>query len=372
MHERGPKLRVLVVDDSSLVRQVAKKVLEAEGDIEVVGMAQNGQEALHKVLLLEPDVVVTDLLMPERTGLDFIRAQMQKRPLPIVVMSVISANNRMTLAALEAGAVDFVHKPTTWGEDTLNTWGKILRERVREAAQAHITQLHRLIQTVEDISEVKQESLPSPETTSLSSAVTPRVVAEAYAIAVAASTGGPQALRYLLSRLPGDLPPVLIVQHIPQGYSQALAERLNAISRLQVVEAAEGMALEPGKAYVGKAGWHLTVVRPQPAMAAICHLTRQPPHQHYPAADVLFSSVAKVFGERALAVVLTGMGRDGQQGAAWLKACGATVIAESEMSAVVYGMPRAVVQAGLADRVLPLDEIPQAIVEWWQREAEKA
>lgn len=349
-------IRVLVVDDSAFVRKALTEMLQAEGDIVVVGKARNGREALTRVRELQPDVVTTDLMMPEWDGVAFIRAQMQARPLPIVVVSVLSENAEMVLQALEAGAVDFVQKPTRLFTDDLYTLGQALREKVRLAASVPETALRQLVQTTRK--DLQPAPPPAPERVALVSKEVKTAV-----VVVAASTGGPQALRYLLSRLPEDFPvPLAIVQHMPEGYTAPFALRLNELSPLQVHEAQDGLTLRPGMAVLGRAGWHLRLeAGPE---GPVCRLSRKPDTLHRPSADVLFASAAEAFGAKVLAVVLTGMGQDGTQGAAAIKQAGGRVLAESETSAVVYGMPRSVIEAGLADGVGPLDKLPELIVEY--------
>ncbi len=354
-------IRVLVVDDSAFVRRALKQMLEAEGDIEVVGTAKNGREALAQVSQLNPDVVTTDLIMPEWDGLAFIRAQMRRRPVPIVVVSVVSEGGEKALKALEAGAVDFVQKPTRLLIDKLFTMGAELRARVRAAAQVSPHTLQRLANGAQGI----QHVFPQTLTPRLGTGPLRRLGSgQADVVVIASSTGGPQALRFLLSHLPRELPvPVLVAQHMPEGYTRPFAERLDAISPLEVVEAENGLVLKPGRVVIGRAGWHLKLIAT--SQEVLCRLSRTPQDKlHFPSADVLFRSAAEVYGNRVLAVVLTGMGNDGQEGAAWVKAQGGHVVAEAEATAVVYGMPRAVIEAGLADTIVPLDKIPQAIVEY--------
>jgi len=340
-------IRVLVVDDSALVRLAYTRLLQAEGDIVVVGTAENGRQALEMVRQLQPDVVVTDLVMPDMDGLAFVRQQMRTAPLPILVSSVLSESHARVLEALEAGALDFVHKPTS---GRLSEMGAEMRAKVRMAARISPEALRHLAQVTRSTPAV-QEAAPPPR---------PQV----HLITIAASTGGPQALRTILGRLPAHFTvPLAIVQHIPQGFTRLLAERLNALSPLEVVEAAEGLPLKPGRAVIARAGAHLKFHRRNHQV--VCHLDDEPADTlHRPSADVLFASAAQVFGRHVLAVVLTGMGQDGLAGAAEIKARGGRVIAESSATAVVFGMPRAVQEAGLADIVSPLDKIPRIIVKY--------
>ncbi len=343
-------IRVLLVDDSALVRLTLTRLLQAEGDIEVVGTAENGLQALEMVRRLQPDVVVTDLMMPEMDGVTFIHQQMHIAPMPILVVSALSQSNEETLKALEAGALDFVQKPTS---GRLSEMGEDLRQKVRLAAGVSPQALQNLARLARAVPALPGEGLTLARP-------------EVHLIVIASSTGGPQALRALLSSLPGTLPvPLAIVQHLPEGFTSLLAERLNALSPLEVVEAQEGLSLRPGRVVVARAGYHLKFR--QQNHEVTCHLDSEPADSlHRPSADVLFASAAEVFGAHVLAVVLTGMGRDGTAGAAVVKARGGRVIAESSATAVVFGMPRAVQEAGLADIVSPLDKIPQIIVKYLQ------
>jgi chemotaxis response regulator CheB len=270
-------IRVLVVDDSAFLRKVVSQMLSRSPFIEVVGTARDGNDALEMVQRHEPDVVTLDLVMPGLDGVGFLQAQMARRPLPVVVCSIADVSGEMALRALEAGAVDFVQKPTA---------------------------------------------------------------------------------------LAADFPvPVAMVLHMPVGYTEMYAERLNAISALEVREAREGDVLAPGVVLLAPAGKHMSFVR-QPDGAVKVHLDLRPLESaHRPSVDTLFHSAADVFGGRVLGVVMTGMGDDGLLGAAHIKAQGGRIVTEAESSCVVYGMPRAVAEASLSDRTAPLDEMAAALVE---------
>ncbi len=341
-------IRVLVVDDSAYVRKVVKRMLSRSPFIEVVGTAHDGEEALRLVEELNPDVVTLDLMMPRMDGVAFLREQMARRPIPVVVVSIASEGGERALEALDAGAIEFVQKPTALATDKVFEISSELIAKVKAAAQA-APRLHTL------------RAMPSapPEPLTLRER-TGRVDV----VVIGVSTGGPQALRRLIPQLPADLPvPVAIVLHMPVGYTEPYARRLDELAPLRVAEAREGDPLEPGSVLLAPAGRHLSFLRAGDGRV-VAHLDARPfDTPHRPSVDVLFQSAAEVFGDRVLGVVLTGMGADGRNGAAWIKAQGGLVFTEAEESCVVYGMPRAVVEAGLSDRSLPLDQMAQAILE---------
>lgn len=345
------KIRALVVDDSAFVRKVVSQMLGRSPDIEVVGTARDGVDALEMVERCKPDVVTLDLVMPRMNGVEFLREQAKRHPIPVVICSIAHETGEMALDAFEAGAVDFVRKPTTLATDRVYEIADELIEKVTAASQASPRPAPVL---------AAAPPAPARHAHESSAAVTGR----AEIVVVGISTGGPQALRQLIPALPVDFPvPIAIVLHMPVGYTKMYAERLNEISSLEVVEAEEGATLRPGLALLAPAGQHLTFVRDAAGIVR-AHLDLRPlDTQHRPAVDVLFRSVADVFGPRALGVVMTGMGNDGTKGSDAIKARGGRVITEAESSCVVYGMPRAVVEAGLSDRSAPLDTLADAILE---------
>ncbi len=342
-------IRVLVVDDSAYVRKVVRQMLSRSPFIEVVGIARDGFEALELVEQLKPDVVTLDLIMPRLDGIGFLQAQMARRPLPVVVCSIASESGEMALKALELGAVDFVQKPTALATERIFEISDDLIEKVKAAAQVLPHSIAPVIARP-----VPPEPGPLP--------VARQRIADAVVIGV--STGGPQALRYLIPQFPADFPvPIAMVLHMPVGYTEMYAAKLNEISRISVKEAHEGDVMQPGLALLAPAGRHLTLVRNADGQV-VAHLDARPfDTLHRPAVDVLFRSAAEVYRNRLLGVVMTGMGNDGMQGAAWIKSQGGIVFTEAEESCVVYGMPRSVVEAGLSDRVVPLERMAQAIME---------
>ncbi|MHA7634492.1 chemotaxis-specific protein-glutamate methyltransferase CheB [Corallococcus sp. M7] len=334
-------LRVLVVDDSAFARKVLRKVLSDAEGLEVVGTARDGLDALERVAELKPDVITLDLVMPSLDGTGFLRALSGMPDAPrVVVVSSAGADSDLAVAALQAGAVDLVHKPTALATDRLYELGAELVEKVRTAGRA-VPRYQQELAEASDAPPPKQ-SLPATSTKLL---------------AVGTSTGGPQALTRLLSAMPRDFPaPVVLALHIPAGYTEAVAKRLDSQSALEVVEARDGMELVPGRAVLARAGHHLKVARH--GALNLVRLDRHPlGTPHHPSVDVLFQSVAEVWGKDALGLVLTGMGEDGLQGARALRAAGGVVLTEAESSCVVYGMPRAVAEAGLSNGNAPLDAL---------------
>jgi len=343
-------IRVLVVDDSAYVRKVVREMLSYSPHLEVVGTARDGREALELVEKLHPDVVTSDLLMPELDGVGFVREQMRRRMVPIVMMSSMDENSAETLAALEAGAVDFIQKPTALATEKIFEVRSRLIEKIKMAADAHMENLA----IVPDLKSL-------PETVKVS-----RVKRKTRfdVIVIGISTGGPQALRYLIPQLPKDFPiPIAMVLHMPLGYTTMYAEKLNEISAIEVCEARQSSELRPGTALLAPAGKHLCFSRRTDGkvMANLRLSPLDTPHR--PSVDVLFQSAAEIFGNRTLGVVMTGMGMDGRDGAAWIKARNGTIFTESKETCVVYGMPGAIVEAGLSDKIIRLDRLGEALME---------
>lgn len=338
-------IRVLVVDDSAFVRKVMRQMLSRSPFIEVVGTARDGAEALTLVEQLKPDVVTLDLNMPGADGVTFLKAQMARQPLPVIVVTMASKDGLQVVEALEEGAIDVIQKPTALATDKILEISDELIVKVKAAAATPLRPLSHV--------------LPSS-----ASPLPARPPAKTDIVVIAVSTGGPQALKFLIPRLPADFPvPIAIVLHMPVGYTALYARSLNEASALDVIEASQGDGLRPGRVLLAPAGHHLTFARGQDGCAC-AQLTLSPlDTPHRPSADVLFKSAADLFGERTLGIVLTGMGSDGTQGAAWIKAKGGRVLVEAEESCVVYGMPRAVVEAGLYDACLPLGRMATAILE---------
>ena len=340
-------IRVLVVDDSAFVRKVIRQMLTRSPFIDVVGTARDGNEALELVESLKPDVVTLDLMMPGLDGVGFLRAQMKKRPIAVVVCSITHESGAAALEALEAGAVDFVQKPTALATDRIFEMAEDLVAKVKAAAGVPLARL--------------PVTTPAPQPTAPTRPITEHRAVDVVVIGV--STGGPQGLRQVIPQISTPFAvPVAIAMHMPVGYTAMYAQRLNEVSPLEVVEAAEGDLVRPGVVFLAPGGRHLSFRRVGGEVRA--HLDTNPADATYrPSVDELFRSAAEVYGGRVLGVVMTGMGNDGTLGAQQIRAAGGQVITEAEASCVVYGMPRAVVDAGLSDRVAPLTAIAETIVE---------
>jgi two-component system chemotaxis response regulator CheB len=340
-----PAIRTLIVDDSAFARKVVREMLAGSRAVEVVGAARDGEEALRLAAELEPDVVICDLKMPKLDGVAFVRRQMAVKPLPILILSAAAEDAGEVIEALSAGAIDVVRKPTALATDDLREIRQELTDKLEEAMRVPLASLH-------------------PDLAPLQLAPAFARTAAVGIVVLGISTGGPQALRRLLPLLPADFPvPIALVLHMPMGYTALYAEKLNEVCSLRVKEAEEGDAVQPGLVLIAPAGRHLGFRR-RPDGTVAAYLTIHPLDKyHRPSVDVLFRSAADTYREKVLAVVMTGMGDDGREGCAWVKAQGGRVITEAESSCVIYGMPRSVMEAGLSDGAFPLETMAQAITE---------
>jgi two-component system chemotaxis response regulator CheB len=339
-----------VVDDSAYVRKVIREILSRSPFVEVVGTARDGREALDLVEQLEPDVVTCDLIMPELDGVGFVREQMQRRPVPIIIMSVAKETAEAALTALDAGAIDFVQKPTALASEKIFEVSTELIEKVKAAGNIALSRI--------------APPPPAPVKTLDEPAMQIAGNHSVDLVVLGVSTGGPQALKRLIPQLPKDFPvPVVMVMHMPVGYTEMYAAKLNELSPLEVREAAEGDEIKPGRVFLAPAGRHLTLRRAASG-GVVVHLDARPFDMlHRPAVDVLFKSAAEVYNNRVLGVVMTGMGSDGKQGAAWIKSQGGLIFTEAESSCVVYGMPSVIMEAGLSDKSVDLADMSRAILE---------
>jgi two-component system chemotaxis response regulator CheB len=337
------KIRALVVDDSSVVRHAISSALGRDPEIEVVGTASDPYEARDKILALNPDVLTLDIEMPRMDGITFLGILQKHRPLPVVIVSSLSqAGSRAALDALEAGAVDVMGKPnSSWGIGDL---GPQLCQKVKGAAAAALRP------------QAAASTAGHPASLSSSTRFNPRQI-----ILIGASTGGTEALKVVLNRLPDGLPGICIVQHIPPVFSKALAARLNQTAAFEIREAASGDEVRPGLALIAPGDYHMMVVWDNGCYRVM--LNQAPPvHFTRPAVDMLFNSAVSCAGRHATVALLTGMGSDGAQGMKKLREAGAATFAQNEATCVVYGMPRAAMELGAVEHILPLDEIPDALV----------
>lgn len=344
MTKRRDLIRVLVIDDSAFSRQTITRMLETSPLVEVIGVARDGEDALRKTLELKPDLITLDLEMPRMDGFTFLRIVMAKRPTPIIVISG-RAGEEDVFKALDLGAVDFIAKPTARGVIELQSIEEALIRKVHGVRDLRI----------ERVSERIKKAPPVLAEAPRNDREVPPVVV------IGSSTGGPPALVQIFGAFTVAPPcTFLVAQHMPAGFTRGFAERLNRLTPLRVSEAEGGEELEPGTVLIAPGGQHLEVERV--GSRVLTRLDSRPESGKYtPSVDRLFSSAAKQFGDNLLAIVLTGMGDDGRAGACQVKEAGGRVIAESEETAVIYGMPKQVVLAGAADEILPLQKIPSAV-----------
>lgn len=344
----GETTRVLIVDDSAVVRQILKKELSRDPAIEVIGTAGDPFIARDKILREKPDVITLDLEMPRMDGLTFLKKLMTYHPLPVIVLSSLAGEGtQVALDALEWGAVEVFGKPKCDIESGLKSEMARLREAVKSAARARVLKGGR--KPVE--SAAKGAGKIGLKRT------TDKV------IAIGASTGGTEALKAVLARLPADGPGVLAVVHMPEGFTERYAERLNQVCAMEVREARDGDAVHAGLALIARGNWHLLLGRSGAHYYA--HLRQGPEvHRQRPSVEVLFHSVAEAAGANAMGVILTGMGRDGAEGLLAMCESGAYTVAQDEASCVVFGMPKEAIEIGAVHEVLPLDAIAQACVRW--------
>jgi two-component system chemotaxis response regulator CheB len=338
-------IRVLIVDDSAFTRKVLREMLEKAAGVSVVGTARDGLDALDKIAELAPDVVTLDLVMPGLDGVGVLQALRGPGAPRVVVVSSSAQESELGIEALQSGAVDLVHKPTSLATDRLYEISAELVGKVRAAASA------RPLESAPAAAPSAQTTTPAP------AAPGPRRTG---LVVIGTSTGGPQALTRLLPALPGDFPvPIAVALHIPHGYTDALARRLDGISALHVVEASEGLELEPGMAAIAPGGMHVKLQREQGRLVA--RLDVEPVSLYRPSVDVLFETAAAAMGKKTLGVVLTGMGDDGHRGARAIHEAGGRVVTEAEESCVVYGMPRVVREAGLSTAEAAIDAMAALI-----------
>ncbi len=345
------KIKVLVVDDSLFMRRMITDILQAEADMEVVGTARNGQEGLELARQLQPDVITLDVEMPVMDGITMLERLMQENPTPVVMVSSLTKEGaEVTLRCLELGAIDFVTKPSGSISMDLYKVSSQIVEKVRVASRVPPYRLRKLAQPVSTTRTVHLPPVVSPLSR----------VAEEVLVVVGCSTGGPKALATLMNSLPSDFhAPMLIVQHMPEGFTRSLAERLDRLSSVAVREAQEGDRLEAGFALLAPGGRHMKLTPNR-----TIQLSQDPPvHGVRPAVDVTLLSLAQHYPGRVVVAILTGMGSDGALGARALRAKGARVLVEHESSCVVYGMPRAVLQTSGADQVVPIEQMGHAIAE---------
>ncbi|MEM0343920.1 MAG: chemotaxis response regulator protein-glutamate methylesterase [Thermoplasmata archaeon] len=342
------QVRAVIVDDSAYMRVVLKDMLETDPEISVVGVAKDGLEAVDTVKRLTPDVVLLDIQMPRMDGLATLQRIMKENPTRVVMLSAMDKkDDQLPLRALGLGAVDFISKPSGPVSIDIVNFSERIIEIVKGAAGAKLDALQAVRASApRRISYIRRRAARSNKS-----------------VFIAASTGGPRALEAIFSALPKDLPAsIFIVQHIPENFSESFAKRLASVNGPRVTLAHDSLPVDQGTAYLAPGGRHMKVGWMNESKLQIVLDDSEPVNFVKPSADVLFASAAETLGEHALGVVLTGMGMDGARGAAVLHMAGGRVIAQDEKTSIVFGMPRAVIDAGIADEVLPLTDIPEAIV----------
>lgn len=342
------KIKVLCVDDSALIRDLLREIINANDDMEVVAVAPDPLVARDLIKIHNPDVLTLDVEMPRMDGLDFLERLMRLRPMPVLMVSSLTqAGSEVTLRALELGALDFIAKPTLGIRGGMLEYAELIAEKIRAAA--HSKPRQSLLVRPQRNPAAVQPSAPK-------SAPRAPLISSEKLVAIGASTGGTEAIREVLQGLPANSPGILITQHMPGGFTRSFAERLDRLCRMRVKEAEDGERILPGHAYIAPGEAHLKLIR-----SGANYVVRldhgEPVNRHRPSVDVLFESVAQYAGRNALGVILTGMGKDGAAGLLAMRQAGAQTAAQDEASSVVFGMPREAIALNAAVEVLSLDKI---------------
>lgn len=337
-------IKVLIVDDSALMRALLTEIINGASDLKVVGSAPDPIAAREMIKALNPDVLTLDVEMPRMDGLDFLDRLMRLRPMPVIMISSFTAaGSEITLKALELGAVDYLAKPRAENISLLQEYAEDIRDKIRAASGAHLKSATRVAVP------------PAPTLAPPRAGFSSRLLSEKV-IAIGASTGGTEAIKEVLSALPEEMPPILMVQHMPETFTASFAQRLNGLSQMTVIEAQGGERLQAGMAYLAPGHSHMRVKRSSTGL--VLELSRdEPVNRHRPAADVLFWSVADLVRQHALGVILTGMGKDGARGLLAMRQAGAWTIGQDQASCVVYGMPREAADIGALEEVASLGDI---------------
>ena len=350
MDGQAGKIKVVIVDDSALIRGLLSEIVNGQPDMQAVGAAPDPLAAREMIRALNPDVITLDVEMPRMDGIDFLEKLLRLRPMPVVMVSTLTEKGSdIALRALELGVVDFVAKPRLDIANGMRDYAREITDKIRVAARARL----------------KQRSAPAVSPRLGADAVLPALANRAASteklIIIGASTGGTEAIKEVLVQLPADCPGVLITQHMPEAFTRSFAARLDGLARISVKEAAHGERVLPGHAYVAPGHSHLLLKRS--GANYVTELSQAPSvNRHRPSVDVLFRSAANCAGRNALGVILTGMGRDGAAGMLEMKRAGAWNVAQDEATCVVFGMPKEAIAAGGVDEVLPLNEIPRRVM----------
>jgi two-component system, chemotaxis family, protein-glutamate methylesterase/glutaminase len=343
------KIRVLVIDDSALIRSLLTEIINSQSDMEVVGAAPDPLIARDMIKQLNPDVLTLDVEMPKMDGLDFLEKLMRLRPMPVVMVSTLTERgSEITMRALELGAIDFVTKPKMSISDGMREYTDIIADKIRAASQARIASLPRQSST-SNSAIATQAMLRNP------------LISSEKLLIIGASTGGTEAIKAFLLQMPSDCPGILITQHMPAGFTKSFANRLDSLCQISVKEAEGGERILPGHAYIAPGDKHLLLARS--GANYVTQLSDAPPvSRHKPSVDVLFDSAATFAGKNVVGVILTGMGKDGAAGMVLMKQAGAYNFAQNEESCVVYGMPKEAVAHGGVDEVAHLNDLPKLVL----------
>ncbi len=346
--------KVLVIDDSALIRKLLTEIINSHSDLEVVGAAPDPLVARGMIKQLNPDVLTLDVEMPKMDGLDFLEKLMRLRPTPVVMVSTLTERgSEITMRALELGAVDFVTKPKMSVTSGMHEYSDQIANKIRTAANANVTQM------VAPTQPATAKPLGNP------------LISSEKLLIIGASTGGTEAIKHFLTQLPIDTPGILITQHMPPGFTKAFAERLNGLCKITVKEAQGEERVLPGYAYIAPGDKHLTLVRS--GANYVTRLEDGPPvSRHKPSVDVLFHSAAASAGKNAIGIILTGMGKDGAEGMAKMKEAGAYNFAQNEESCVVYGMPKEAVAHGGVHDVVHLNDLSSKVLQHFSKNGERA
>lgn len=342
-------IKVLIVDDSALMRALLTEIINGAVDLEVVGAAPDPIAAREMIKTLNPDVLTLDVEMPRMDGLEFLDRLMRLRPMPVIMISSFTAaGSAVTLKALELGAIDYLAKPQAQNSALLQEYAEEICDKIRAASSARMK------------SAVRATVPPAPTFLLGKVGFSSRLLADKV-IAIGASTGGTEAIKEVLCSLPAEMPPIVMVQHMPETFTPSFAQRLNSLSKLTVIEAQGGERLKPGMAYLAPGHSHMRVRKT--AGGLMLELSQdEPVNRHRPSVDVLFRSVAAQVRQNALGVILTGMGKDGAQGMLAMRQAGAWNIGQDQSSCVVYGMPREAAEVGALDEVAGLGEISRSLL----------
>ncbi len=358
-----PKTKVLIVDDSALIRSVLREIVTDQPDMEVVGVAPDPLVAREMIRQTNPDVLTLDVEMPKMDGLDFLERLMRLRPMPVVMVSSLTERgSETTLRALELGAVDFVAKPKISIQSGMRDYADLIADKIRTASRARVRARQRIVDVADGEGAESARTMPVLRTPFGSSEKL---------IIIGASTGGTEAIREFLQQMPSDCPGILIVQHMPEGFTRSFAQRLDSLCRISVKEAEHGDRVLPGHAYLAPGHSHLLLARS--GANYVTALDQGPPvNRHRPSVDVLFESAAASAGKNALGVILTGMGKDGAAGMLKMREAGAINFAQDESTCVVFGMPREAIAVGAVHEVAPLVQLPRLVMEQLARDGGRA